>query len=109
MNANMMAFSTILCVSLLTGYLLVQMYLLARDLLKYHSSDPSLICGYASRSKEGQILKSVNLLITTPLDLLDHLQNTKGFSYENLKVSLSHSSGIYYIVLSFFHMVFGEE
>lgn len=42
--------------------------------------------GGANRKSEVEkLLKGVNLLIATPGRLLDHLENTKGFVFDNLK------------------------
>ncbi|KAK6157979.1 hypothetical protein DH2020_005293 [Rehmannia glutinosa] len=58
----------------------------AKDLLKYHSQTLGLVIGGAARRGEAErIAKGVNLLVATPGRLLDHLQNTKGFIYKNLK------------------------
>jgi hypothetical protein len=59
----------------------------AEDLLKYHSQTLGLVIGGSARRGEAErIVKGVNLLVATPGRLLDHLQNTKGFIYKNLKV-----------------------
>ena len=43
--------------------------------------------GGANRSAEAEKLaKGLNLIIATPGRLLDHLQNTPGFVYKNIKV-----------------------
>lgn len=43
--------------------------------------------GGANRKAEAEKLgKGVNLLVSTPGRLLDHLQNTKGFIFKNLKM-----------------------
>jgi hypothetical protein len=43
--------------------------------------------GGANRRTEAEKLaKGVNFLVATPGRLLDHLQNTKGFLFKNLKV-----------------------
>ena len=61
---------------------------MAKELLKYHSQTLGLIIGGAARKVEAErIAKGVNLLVATPGRLLDHLQNTKGFIYKNLKVN----------------------
>ncbi|TYI72497.1 hypothetical protein E1A91_D07G066000v1 [Gossypium mustelinum] len=58
----------------------------AKDLLKYHSQTLGLVIGGSARRGEAErIVKGVNLLVATPGRLLDHLQNTKGFIYKNLK------------------------
>ncbi|CAN1856573.1 DEAD-box ATP-dependent RNA helicase 51 [Linum perenne] len=58
----------------------------AEDLLKCHSQTLGLVIGGAARRGEAErIVKGVNLLVATPGRLLDHLQNTKGFVFKNLK------------------------
>ncbi|KAF9665599.1 hypothetical protein SADUNF_Sadunf16G0139800 [Salix dunnii] len=58
----------------------------AKDLLTYHSQTLGLVIGGAARRGEAErLVKGVNLLVATPGRLLDHLQNTKGFIYKNLK------------------------
>ncbi|KAI3499138.1 hypothetical protein L1887_34931 [Cichorium endivia] len=69
-----------------TRELAIQTHAVAKDLLKYHSQTVGLIIGGAARRSEAErIVKGVNLLVATPGRLLDHLQNTKGFIYKNLK------------------------
>lgn len=61
---------------------------MAKELLKYHSQTLGLVIGGSARKIEAERLaKGINLLVGTPGRLLDHLQNTKGFMYKNLKVS----------------------
>ncbi|KAB1212713.1 DEAD-box ATP-dependent RNA helicase 27 [Morella rubra] len=58
----------------------------AKDFLKYHSQTLGLVIGGSARRGEAErIIKGLNLLVATPGRLLDHLQNTKGFIYKNLK------------------------
>lgn len=69
-----------------TRELAIQTHAVARDLLKYHRQTLGLVIGGAARRGEAErIVKGVNLLVGTPGRLLDHLQNTKGFIYKNLK------------------------
>ncbi|KAL7604338.1 hypothetical protein Lser_V15G16919 [Lactuca serriola] len=69
-----------------TRELAIQTHAVAKDLLKYHSQTLGLVMGGAGRRTESErIVKGVNLLIATPGRLLDHLQNTKGFIFKNLK------------------------
>eukprot|EP00208_Stichococcus_sp_RCC1054_P007841 CAMPEP_0206152396 /NCGR_PEP_ID=MMETSP1473-20131121/39306_1 /ASSEMBLY_ACC=CAM_ASM_001109 /TAXON_ID=1461547 /ORGANISM="Stichococcus sp, Strain RCC1054" /LENGTH=510 /DNA_ID=CAMNT_0053549955 /DNA_START=156 /DNA_END=1685 /DNA_ORIENTATION=- len=68
-----------------TRELSMQIYGVARELLKYHSQTHGLVMGGANRRTEAErLVKGVNLLVATPGRLLDHLQNTKGFNYANL-------------------------
>lgn len=66
----------------------LQIYGVARDILKYHKQTHGIVMGGANRRTEAEKLaKGVNFLVATPGRLLDHLQNTKGFIFKNLKVS----------------------
>ncbi|MCD9645334.1 hypothetical protein HAX54_034189 [Datura stramonium] len=52
----------------------------------YHSQTLGLVIGGSARRAEAErIAKGANLLVGTPGRLLDHLRNTKGFIYKNLK------------------------
>jgi len=54
--------------------------------MAHHSQTFGIIMGGANRRAEvDKLVKGVNLLVATPGRLLDHLQNTKGFIYRNLK------------------------
>ncbi|KAK6925202.1 DEAD/DEAH box helicase domain [Dillenia turbinata] len=69
-----------------TRELAMQTHAVAKDLLKYHSQTVGLIYGGSARKGEAErLVKGVNLLVATPGRLLDHLQNTEGFIYKNLK------------------------
>ncbi|EXJ60008.1 ATP-dependent RNA helicase HAS1 [Cladophialophora yegresii CBS 114405] len=69
-----------------TRELALQIFGVARDLMKFHTQTFGIVIGGANRSAEAEKLsKGVNLLIATPGRLLDHLQNTKGFVYKNVK------------------------
>jgi ATP-dependent RNA helicase DDX18/HAS1 len=68
----------------------------AKDILKYHSQTLGLVIGGSARRGEAErLVKGVNLLVATPGRLLDHLQNTKGFIYKNLKVIYTSNSEHY--------------
>lgn len=68
---------------------IMQTHAVAKELLKYHSQTHGLVIGGSALKGEAERLgKGVNLLVATPGRLLDHLQNTKGFIYNHLKVSL---------------------
>ncbi|GAB4845136.1 hypothetical protein Ancab_038539 [Ancistrocladus abbreviatus] len=69
-----------------TRELAIQTHAVAKDLLKYHSQTVGLVIGGSARRSEAERLaKGVNLLVATPGRLLDHLRDTKGFVYKNLK------------------------
>ncbi|XP_030493313.2 DEAD-box ATP-dependent RNA helicase 51 [Cannabis sativa] len=69
-----------------TRELAMQIDAVAKDLLKYHSQTHGLVIGGTTRRPEAErLVKGVNLLVATPGRLLDHLQNTKGFVFKNLK------------------------
>lgn len=70
-----------------TRELAIQNYNVAKDLLFYHSKTHGVIMGGAKRSTEATLLKKgINLLVCTPGRLLDHLENTDGFIFHNLKM-----------------------
>ncbi|KAK9726112.1 hypothetical protein RND81_05G191200 [Saponaria officinalis] len=70
-----------------TRELAIQTHAVAKDLLKHHSQTLGLLIGGGPtlRTEAERLAKGVNLLVATPGRLLDHLQNTKGFVYKNLK------------------------
>ncbi|KAI9368781.1 ATP-dependent RNA helicase has1 [Aspergillus egyptiacus] len=69
-----------------TRELALQIFGVARELLKEHTQTYGIVIGGANRRAEAEKLtKGVNLLIATPGRLLDHLQNTPGFVFKNLK------------------------
>ncbi|KAJ1950360.1 ATP-dependent RNA helicase [Linderina macrospora] len=69
-----------------TRELALQIFGVARDLMRFHSQTFGIVIGGANRKAEAdKLTKGVNLLIATPGRLLDHLQNTKGFIFKNLK------------------------
>lgn len=69
-----------------TRELALQIFGVARELMAHHSQTFGIVIGGANRRQEAEkLMKGVNLLIATPGRLLDHLQNTKGFVFKNLK------------------------
>lgn len=69
-----------------TRELALQIFGVARELMAHHSQTFGIVIGGANRRTEAEKLaKGVNLLIATPGRLLDHLQNTPGFVFKNLK------------------------
>lgn len=69
-----------------TRELALQIFGVAKELLKYHSQTFGIIMGGANRKAEAEkLVKGCSLIVATPGRLLDHLQNTKGFQYNNLK------------------------
>ncbi|KAI1635636.1 P-loop containing nucleoside triphosphate hydrolase protein [Biscogniauxia mediterranea] len=69
-----------------TRELALQIFGVAVELMKPHSQTYGIVMGGANRRSEAEKLsKGVNLLIATPGRLLDHLQNTPGFVFKNLK------------------------
>ncbi|KNC98509.1 ATP-dependent RNA helicase HAS1 [Spizellomyces punctatus DAOM BR117] len=70
-----------------TRELALQIFGVAKELMKYHHQTFGIVMGGANRKAEADKLgKGVNLLIATPGRLLDHLQNTRGFVFKNLKM-----------------------
>ncbi|KAI4200726.1 MAG: hypothetical protein LQ350_003743 [Teloschistes chrysophthalmus] len=69
-----------------TRELALQIFGVARELMAHHSQTYGIVIGGANRRAEAEKLtKGVNLVIATPGRLLDHLQNTHGFVYRNIK------------------------
>ncbi|KAK0939268.1 ATP-dependent RNA helicase [Friedmanniomyces endolithicus] len=69
-----------------TRELALQIFGVARELMEHHSQTFGIVMGGANRRAEAEKLgKGVNLLIATPGRLLDHLQNTQGFVFKNLR------------------------
>ena len=69
-----------------TRELALQIFGVARELMEHHTQTFGIVMGGANRRAEAEKLtKGVNLLIATPGRLLDHLQNTQGFVFKNLK------------------------
>ncbi len=69
-----------------TRELALQIFGVARELMAHHSQTYGIVIGGANRRAEVEKLtKGVNLLIATPGRLLDHLQNTQGFVFKNVK------------------------
>lgn len=70
-----------------TRELAMQLYGVLQELCNNgkHSQTYGLIMGGANRKTEAEKLnKGVNIIVCTPGRLLDHLQNTKGFTFRNL-------------------------
>ena len=69
-----------------TRELALQIFGVAKELCKHHPQTFGIVMGGANRKAEAEKLaKGVNLLVSTPGRLLDHLQNTQGFVFKNLK------------------------
>ncbi|KAH9947657.1 DEAD-domain-containing protein [Amylocystis lapponica] len=69
-----------------TRELALQIFGVAKELMAHHSQTFGIVMGGANRRAEADKLqKGVNLVVATPGRLLDHLENTKGFVFRNLK------------------------
>ena len=69
-----------------TRELAIQIYDVLEILLKYSNRTRTLLIGGNDRKKESEILiKGSSIVIATPGRLRDHLMNTHGFNYQNLK------------------------
>ncbi|GJJ09583.1 ATP-dependent RNA helicase [Clathrus columnatus] len=69
-----------------TRELALQIFGVAKELMVHHSQTFGIVMGGANmRAEAEKLTKGVNLLVATPGRLLDHLQNTKGFIFRNLK------------------------
>lgn len=63
-----------------------QIFQVATELMQHHSQTYGIVIGGANRHAEADKLgKGINLLVATPGRLLDHLRNTQGFVYKNLR------------------------
>jgi len=72
-----------------TRELSLQIYGVLRDLVDNAGLPQThgLVMGGANRKAEAdKLLKGVNILVSTPGRLLDHLMNTKGFNYQRMQV-----------------------
>ncbi|EPQ60938.1 DEAD-domain-containing protein [Gloeophyllum trabeum ATCC 11539] len=69
-----------------TRELALQIFGVAKELMAHHSQTFGILMGGANRRAEAdKLMKGVNLLVATPGRLMDHLQDTKGFVFRNLK------------------------
>jgi len=69
-----------------TRELALQIFQVASELMRYHQQTYGIVMGGANRRAEAEKLaKGINVVIATPGRLLDHLQNTNGFVFKNLK------------------------
>ncbi|SCV72511.1 BQ2448_4048 [Microbotryum intermedium] len=69
-----------------TRELALQIFGVTKELCEHHNQTFAIVMGGANRKAEAEkLVKGANLLIATPGRLLDHLQNTKGFVFNNLK------------------------
>lgn len=85
-SANEISSGTGVLVVSPTRELALQIFGVARELMAHHSQTYGIVIGGANRRAEAdKLAKGVNLLIATPGRLLDHLQNTQGFVFKNLK------------------------
>jgi len=70
-----------------TRELALQIYGVLTEIIKFHPQSHGLVMGGANRSREAEKLRrGVNIVVATPGRLLDHLRNTKGIMFKNLKV-----------------------
>ncbi|VWU53305.1 ATP-dependent RNA helicase HAS1, partial [Hepatocystis sp. ex Piliocolobus tephrosceles] len=68
-----------------TRELCIQIYNVCKDLCKYIPQTNGLIIGGMSKNEEKKkFMYGINVLIATPGRLVDHMQNTKEFIYQNL-------------------------
>ncbi|KAF3780247.1 DEAD-box ATP-dependent RNA helicase 27 [Nymphaea thermarum] len=69
-----------------TRELAIQTHTVATELLSHHKQTHGVIFGgTALRGERERLVKGVNILVATPGRLRDHLENTPGFLYKNLK------------------------
>mmetsp|Transcript_12884 Transcript_12884/g.41137 ORF Transcript_12884/g.41137 Transcript_12884/m.41137 type:complete len:564 (+) Transcript_12884:118-1809(+) len=68
-----------------TRELALQIYGVVLEVCKYHSQTHGIVIGGANRRNEADRLQNgVNLLVSTPGRLLDHMRNTRNFHFKNL-------------------------
>ncbi|KAF1742392.1 hypothetical protein MXB_1230, partial [Myxobolus squamalis] len=68
-----------------TRELALQIYGVLRDLMKNHTKSFGLIMGGADRNTEAfKLQKGINILVSTPGRLMDHLRGTKSFNTNEL-------------------------
>ncbi|KAJ7209669.1 P-loop containing nucleoside triphosphate hydrolase protein [Mycena pura] len=69
-----------------TRELALQIFGVAKDIMQFHSQTCGIVMGGANmRAEQDKLTKGVNLVVATPGRLLDHLMNTKGFVFRNLR------------------------
>ncbi|KZT52976.1 putative HAS1-helicase associated with Set1p [Calocera cornea HHB12733] len=70
-----------------TRELALQIFGVVKELFSHgHSQTYGIVMGGANRKAEAdKLVKGVNLIVGTPGRVLDHLRNTKGFVFKNLK------------------------
>ncbi|KAF7315225.1 RNA helicase [Mycena indigotica] len=69
-----------------TRELALQIFGVAKDIMQFHSQTCGIVMGGANmRAEQDKLSKGVSLLVATPGRLLDHLMNTKGFIFRNLR------------------------
>ncbi|KAK7057491.1 RNA helicase [Favolaschia claudopus] len=69
-----------------TRELALQIFGVAKEVMQHHSQTVGIVMGGANmRAEQDKLTKGVNLLVATPGRLLDHLLNTPGFVFRNLK------------------------
>ncbi|TFY78680.1 hypothetical protein EWM64_g5335 [Hericium alpestre] len=69
-----------------TRELALQIFGVAKELMAFHTQTFGIVMGGANRrAEQDKLVKGVNLIVATPGRLLDHLQDTKGFVFRNLK------------------------
>lgn len=75
-----------------TRELALQIFGVAKELLKYHQLTYGIVIGGANRKAESdKLLKGVNLIIATPGRLLDHLQvKKKRYIHKSLFINSHH-------------------
>lgn len=69
-----------------TRELAMQIFKVLKSLMRNHSQTYGMLIGGVDRREEAEKLaKGVNIIVATPGRLLDHMQNTERFKYNNLK------------------------
>jgi ATP-dependent RNA helicase DDX18/HAS1 len=69
-----------------TRELALQIYKVLTELCEYHPLTHGLVMGGANQRQETEkLVRGVNILVGTPGRMLDHLRNTPGWNFTNLK------------------------
>lgn len=68
-----------------TRELAIQIYGVLKEIAQFHSQTHGIVIGGGNRRTEtDKLQKGISILVATPGRLMDHLQNTKNFNFQNL-------------------------
>lgn len=69
-----------------TRELAIQAFEVLRSFAKFHEMSAALIIGGKDLNEEQNHIKTMNIVIATPGRLLQHMDETSSFDYDNLKI-----------------------